>query len=256
MSHLQSLNDHTRRESAPVRGYHPYPQSILNTSVLRVASATKADELPIALFRFAHSLQCANCGVTVDQPSAYCGYLCRQKAAAIRYGRAKLREGIFWRSDILDAIYTRVKSISNGGYNLKARSVSIIVRKAVHKRSHNKCELCGNRGTEIHHAKGSSSALENLQLLCKDCHDDLHGRSLGYEIAGPHVPRARSMSRKELEAHFLKQLSLFTSGDAYIQAILSATPLSNCYDPKTWQKAEWAMRAERSKAWKAKRANA
>ncbi len=254
MDGIQSLSQRASSESAPARSYQPYHQPILRKGVSLAASKNKSNELPKALFRFAHSLKCANCGIIVDQPSAYCGYLCRQKAAAIRYGRAKLQEGIFWRSDILDAIYTRVVSISNGGYNVKARSLKIAIRRAVRERSHGMCVLCGKLGTEIHHAKGSSSALENLQLLCKDCHDDMHGRSLVYEVAGPNVPRARSMSRKEREAHFLKQLSMLTWGDEYIKAIFRKAPLRKCYDPKTWLKAERAMRTKRNKALTARRA--
>lgn len=256
MSHLQSLNDRTPSGSTHVRSYQPCHQPTLNKGVSRVGSTIKPNDLPEELLQFAHSLKCATCGDLVDRPSAYCGYLCRQKAAHIRYGRAKLLEGIFWRFDILDAIYVKVCSVSHGGYNLKARSLSLATRRAVHKRSHGMCELCDKHGAEIHHAKGSSSALENLQLLCKDCHDDMHGRSLGYEVAGPQVPLDKTMSRKEFEADFLKHLSSLTWGDEYIQAIFRETPLRNCYDPKTWQKAEWAMRAERTKAWKAKRANA
>jgi hypothetical protein len=228
-------------------------QALLKNDAPRASARSKAYVLTNADLRFARSLKCANCGTAVDRPSAYCGYLCKQKAAAIRYGRAKLQEGIFWRFDILDAIYTKVISISNGGYDVKARFLKPMIRKAVHDRSNSMCERCGKPGTEIHHARRGSNALGHLQLLCKDCHDDRHGRSLGYAVAGPDVPPEERMSRMELEAHFLEHLSSHAWGEEYIKAIFRKRPLRKCYDHETWKQLEQAMRKERTEVFARRR---
>ncbi|MGJ4748882.1 HNH endonuclease, partial [Leptospira sp. SA-E8] len=38
------------------------------------------------------------------------------------------------------------------------------------KLSKNRCAICGKLGREVDHIKGSSNDIENLQLLCWDCH--------------------------------------------------------------------------------------
>ena len=52
------------------------------------------------------------------------------------------------------------------------------VRKALKERANGKCERCGKLGLlELHHIKswrsGGSSELDNLELICHDCHTNL-----------------------------------------------------------------------------------
>ena len=52
--------------------------------------------------------------------------------------------------------------------------------KAVKERAGGRCELCGKRGTDIHHLAGRSPLKvyhlsEFLIYLCRDCHRRFHG---------------------------------------------------------------------------------
>lgn len=56
-------------------------------------------------------------------------------------------------------------------------------REAVHERDREQCVNCGRGGPEttldVHHivprGKGGSNRLSNLALLCRQCHDAVHG---------------------------------------------------------------------------------
>ena len=60
-------------------------------------------------------------------------------------------------------------------------------QRAAYKRSvHGVCELCGDPGVIVHHRReltpqtihdpNETLAFENLQLLCRLCHEQMHGR--------------------------------------------------------------------------------
>jgi 5-methylcytosine-specific restriction endonuclease McrA len=53
------------------------------------------------------------------------------------------------------------------------------VTAAVKVRDRNRCRLCGMPGQEAHHiefrSRGGKDVPENLLLVCRHCHSDLHG---------------------------------------------------------------------------------
>ncbi len=53
--------------------------------------------------------------------------------------------------------------------------------KALKRYSHSKCELCKKWGTDPPHhiifkSQGGDDVPENLINLCRECHDDAHGK--------------------------------------------------------------------------------
>jgi hypothetical protein len=56
--------------------------------------------------------------------------------------------------------------------------MSVKTRVAVKSRDGGKCQVCGKTGTEIDHIDGSSVELDNLQLLCADCHHNKTAQNL------------------------------------------------------------------------------
>ena len=63
------------------------------------------------------------------------------------------------------------------------------VREEVILRAKGRCEVCGKPGTEVHHKihltldnvddPSIALNLDNLLLLCKECHNKMHGRVNG-----------------------------------------------------------------------------
>lgn len=53
------------------------------------------------------------------------------------------------------------------------------VRSRVLQRDGHRCQQCGGPATEVDHlipvADGGSDVIANLQSVCSDCHDRLHG---------------------------------------------------------------------------------
>ena len=56
--------------------------------------------------------------------------------------------------------------------------VPVDVRKACRERAEGRCEYCGGKGTQLHHAvfrsQGGQHTPENLILLCNACHKKAH----------------------------------------------------------------------------------
>jgi hypothetical protein len=75
---------------------------------------------------------------------------------------------------VREAIRTRFAFAysEKGYYDEKARQVSPIKKQQVIERDKGLCRLCGAVGTEIDHINGDSDNLDNLQLLCHDCHSE------------------------------------------------------------------------------------
>lgn len=61
--------------------------------------------------------------------------------------------------------------ILGGGYPELERRLAEPIKKAIIKREKGRCKKCDRLGTEIDHIRGSSNELKNLQLLCRDCHN-------------------------------------------------------------------------------------
>jgi len=125
--------------------------------------------------RDAHPLDrpCANCArmvVSAAHQTTYCSDLCSQVAGMMRYHRKQEQKGTLRRHDIRDYLKDEAARIAGGGYPRRARRLSPNVRAAVIQRDDGRCRLCGQPGQEVDHIVDSSSSLENLQLLCLDCH--------------------------------------------------------------------------------------
>lgn len=118
---------------------------------------------------------CPNCGYTVTLTTTvklYCSDLCSDEAHFVRYFRARISDGRINQPDIKEALQIRMGHILAGGYNERERRLPDDVRRAVFERDKNLCRKCGQPGTDIDHIEGSSNALENLQVLCKPCHNE------------------------------------------------------------------------------------
>lgn len=59
------------------------------------------------------------------------------------------------------------------------------IRKSVYARDNHTCQRCGATNTELHahhllpKSRGGPDIPENLATVCKDCHEDIHGRPIG-----------------------------------------------------------------------------
>jgi 5-methylcytosine-specific restriction endonuclease McrA len=115
---------------------------------------------------------CANClGELPDEiEGLFCSELCRRTAETIRYWRRIRRDGRLLQPDVKEALQTMVAHLLAGGYNRQARRLPTATRDAVWARDAGRCASCGKPGEEIDHINGDSGNLDNLQLLCKDCH--------------------------------------------------------------------------------------
>lgn len=114
---------------------------------------------------------CPNCDGPTRNETLFCLELCKQEASFVRYYRARAAEGRLEQADIKSAIEMKLAHIVGGGYPEQAREVPRRIRAAVIDFSKGKCYSCGGPGSEVDHIKGSSSALSNLQYLCRGCHD-------------------------------------------------------------------------------------
>ncbi len=116
--------------------------------------------------------RCANCMTELPPQiqGLFCSELCQQTAEVIRYWRRISRDGRIDRSDVKLALQTQIAHLLAGGYPERLRRLPAEVREAVWERDQGRCRLCGAPGEEIDHISDSSPALDNLQLLCKPCH--------------------------------------------------------------------------------------
>ena len=122
---------------------------------------------------------CANCGVLIQGgQNLFCTELCRQAAKAVRYARGVLADGRFKHLDVEEAVAIKIAFVAGGGYNERGRRLTTEQRVAVKERSGGLCVQCGAAGEEIDHIMGSSPSPENLQLLCRPCHQAKTNQSL------------------------------------------------------------------------------
>ena len=101
----------------------------------------------------------------------FCSEACADEAKLIRYVRRCKRDGRINRPDVREAIEIRIAHAVSGGYDAKERLLPTAVREAVFERDNGRCQKCDQPGTDIDHIHGSSNDLDNLQLLCKSCHN-------------------------------------------------------------------------------------
>ncbi len=73
----------------------------------------------------------------------------------------------------------------------------------VRQRDQSKCRCCGKPGAEVHHLKyrsqGGDSDVNNLALLCKRCHEDIHAHLIEVTFRGRNL--ARTVRFKRIVAH-------------------------------------------------------
>lgn len=115
---------------------------------------------------------CANClqPLPEDVEPLFCATWCNEIAGAVRYQRGAFRDGRIEDPDVRDAITVRNAFLLTGGYQAPGRALPMPIRLEVKTRNAGKCQKCGKTGTDIDHIDGGSPDLDNLQLLCADCH--------------------------------------------------------------------------------------
>ena len=115
---------------------------------------------------------CANCleRLPDEVEGLFCSELCMQTADTVRYWRRVVRDGRIEQPDVREAVHTRIAFLLAGGYDRGARRLSGAIRNEIWERDGGVCRHCGKPGAEIDHLVGDSPDLDNLQLLCKDCH--------------------------------------------------------------------------------------
>lgn len=123
------------------------------------------------------NFSCVNCNmvfVVSERAILYCSPRCQQDAKLVRYFRSCLKDGRINDPLVRKAIQTRIgfANTEKGYYDEKARSLSVVLRKKVLERDKGLCRNCGAVGSEIDHINGNSNDIDNLQLLCNDCHTE------------------------------------------------------------------------------------
>lgn len=84
--------------------------------------------------------------------------------------RRVFRDGRIEQPDVREAIGIRNAFLLAGGYKSLGRTLTVSVRAQVKTRDHGRCTRCGKPGVDDDHINGNSGELDNLQLLCVDCH--------------------------------------------------------------------------------------
>jgi hypothetical protein len=123
---------------------------------------------------------CANClePLPEEVEALFCSSWCGEIADAVRYQRRVTRDGRIDDPLVKEAVQIRNAFLLAGGYRALGRTMSVATRVAVKTRDGGKCLVCGKAGTEIDHIDGSSGELDNLQLLCADCHHNKTAENL------------------------------------------------------------------------------
>lgn len=132
---------------------------------------------------------CPNCDkdfVMTKAVQVYCPApaRCYDEADAVRYARKKYEEyaGQSLPMDIQAAIdMNRHLAWETTGYDKRERKKADAQRLAVFERDKGRCVECGRIGSEVDHIDGTdSNRLDNLQLLCVDCHEKKTYEAYGY----------------------------------------------------------------------------
>lgn len=173
---------------------------------------------------------CLNCDRSFASSKAklFCAELCRDVARLVRYVRACRADGRADQPDVQDAIRIQLAHVLAGGYPRLRRQVPLNIRALVIARDEGRCQVCGGVGTEIDHIDGSSNELENLQLLCHDCH----------------VEKTKSRLRVILPMD--QRYSEYAKKAAELKRRFEARkPLRLCDDHERWNGASRVLLAER-----------
>ena len=120
------------------------------------------------------SFKCMNCDEIIQwtrRIKLYCSDLCKAEADYVRYSRNCKKDGRINRPDVQETLKIMFAHIASGGYHEKERRISQEIREMVITRDKCLCRICGKPGNDIDHIDGDSNNLDNLQLLCRDCHN-------------------------------------------------------------------------------------
>ncbi len=168
---------------------------------------------------------CANCltSLSIEAGGLFCHDLCRQVAGTVRYLRAVYRDGRILEPDVNYAVSIRLAHLQSGGYDERSRRLPANVRVEVMTRDKGLCVKCGAPGVEIDHIEGPSGVLDNLQLLCTNCHRGKTGKQL--------VPA----SEEERTA----------VAELYARRVIPPTPLLLADDEHEWRAVEASLRSAR-----------
>lgn len=161
------------------------------------------------------------------QPKLFCSDKCQQEAKFVRYFRNCKSNGRINQPDIREALQMKLAHILGGGYKASERRISLSVRRAVYKRDKRTCQKCGKPGRDIDHINGSSNEIENLQVLCRDCHNEKtksNFKELTPEVDGYNEKKATISSLRSRTE--------------------SETPQRICDDEKNWNENQKIILAE------------
>ena len=117
---------------------------------------------------------CLNCDqpmTLIRQVKLFCSESCADEAKLVRYARRCFSDGRINQPDVQEAIQIRIAHALSGGYGERERRVLPSARSAVIALD-GRCQKCGQPGRDIDHIDGSSNEMENLQLLCRTCHNE------------------------------------------------------------------------------------
>jgi len=170
---------------------------------------------------------CANClePLPEDVEGLFCCAWCSEIAEFVRNMRRVSRDGRINQPDVQYAVHIRKAHLLAGGYKSLGRNLSLATRLQVKNREGGRCRICGKPGTEVDHIAGSSSDLNNLQLLCADCHHEKTAENLI-----PATPK---------EIAQLRALDL--------TRVLPETPLLLADDQDEWPSAWRGLKSDRKK---------
>ncbi|MBF0671351.1 MAG: HNH endonuclease [Salinibacterium sp.] len=123
--------------------------------------------------RYFEDDHCANClqELSTSIQGLYCSTWCQEVTAHVRYLRRVFRDGRIKQPDVQLAMQTKNAFLLMGGYRSLGRRVTPRIRTEVRVRDEGRCQQCGIPGDDIDHIRGDSDEPENLQLLCKSCHN-------------------------------------------------------------------------------------
>ncbi|MFV2031538.1 MAG: HNH endonuclease, partial [Gammaproteobacteria bacterium] len=141
------------------------------------------------------------------------------------------RDGRIDQPDVQEAIQIKLAHIANGGYDEKERHIPSELRTKVIEFYGVKCNSCGQPGTDIGHINEPNNELDNLQLLCRNCHNN---KTFGNVV-----------TIKEGDEMF-DDIKGLTS--KLWERVESDTPMKICDDDENWRYKWRSIVAERRKA--------
>jgi 5-methylcytosine-specific restriction endonuclease McrA len=172
---------------------------------------------------------CANCDEVLDLGGAvtlFCSERCRSYAKDVRYFRRCLREGRVLDPQVQEALQTRMAFLVVGGYSSVERRLDEATIAAVLAANDGLCCACNARpSAEVDHIDGPSGEPQNLQGLCRGCHQ-----------------RKTAESFRPMEAEHR------ATRDAFVARVNRETPLRASDDELNWER-QWPSLLAQTRSW-------